>query len=200
MLRGGNTKFVNFLGGYDLNDQPAQVKYTAVAALHYRNWLKSEAIGKEFADPSPNYDLGRKSAPMHQLDFYPDLSKESIYQDQNSVKAKAAHAMKAGWGYLSWGASKVKEKSDKSGLTDAMKNAANKVSTKAEESGFNDKMRGAAEWTSEKAKVAANYTYESGQSVVSSAKDGSLKEKTIENSKKASDYLSQVGSSLYGKV
>ena len=86
------------------------------------------------------------------------------------LKTQVVEGLKLGWGYLSWGASVIKEKANESGLTESVKSMAASANQKAEESGMKAKVRDAASYVSQKAPTkvketlnnAANYTYESG--------------------------------------
>jgi hypothetical protein len=54
-------------------------------------------------------------------------------EDIKFVKETGAAALKTGWSYLAWGASKIKEKSDESGVSSKLYEAKMAIKTKADE-------------------------------------------------------------------
>ena len=54
-------------------------------------------------------------------------------EDIKFIKETGSAALKTGWSYLAWGASKVKEKSDESGVSSKLYNAKIAIKTKADE-------------------------------------------------------------------
>lgn len=102
------------------------------------------------------------------------------YDELAQIKKEGAEVLKKGWSYLSWGASKVKQKADQTGVSAKVSNAASVIKQKADEHGVTEKARIAAEKAKIAARNAADYTKESAKSVKQTAEEGKLQEKTSE--------------------
>mmetsp|Transcript_11163 Transcript_11163/g.18750 ORF Transcript_11163/g.18750 Transcript_11163/m.18750 type:complete len:147 (-) Transcript_11163:49-489(-) len=109
-------------------------------------------------------------------------------------------ALNTGWQYLQWGAQTAKQKAEEAKLAEKLSNATQSIKQTAQERGWDEMAKNAATKAKLAADKAANYTYESGQSIYKSAQEGSLQEKTKEKASKAGDMMGQLGQSLFNKV
>ena len=57
---GGNKRFAEFMEEYDLNSEPAKVKYKTKAAKFYRGMLKAMVEGTTYNEPIPSEKEGRQ--------------------------------------------------------------------------------------------------------------------------------------------
>lgn len=86
-------------------------------------------------------------------------------EDIKFVKETGAAALKTGWSYLAWGASKIKEKSDETGVSSKLYNAKVAMKTKADEQGISELAQNAKEVARDRAAKAAEYAKSSAASV-----------------------------------
>jgi len=91
----------------------------------------------------------------------------------------------------------MKQKADETGISSTVSNAATNIKATSDSTGFTNVLVSAQKTTSKYAHKAADVTYSAGTSVVESAKDGTLKDKTTASAASAGAFVGGLGSSLY---
>lgn len=213
MELGGNGKLEEFFKRYDLCDESQNVRYSTAACQFYRKWLLSMAQGQTFTESAPLYEEGRKQVQvdsnakdgadegsLKQNDPADPNSQVQKSDEMEQLKQQANAALKAGIGYIYWGASKVKQKSDEVGLSQKMLDAKEYTKSKAEEY----KVQERANYAGNKIKSAANttvtYTKETTNSVIQHYQNGTLGEVTQQKAQATGSYVKEQSNRLYHKL
>jgi hypothetical protein len=149
MQLGGNHSLSEFLSSYDLMSEPMDVRYQTKAAEYYRKKLRSFCNDEEFTEEKPDYEEGR--LPIEYRIKSQEEIKDAINggpRDKSSAQGmdKAKEVFGSFWdgtkkvgatglGYAQFGAKKIGDKYEESGLSDKVSSGARTVGTKSMEYG-----------------------------------------------------------------